>query len=179
MKLKIDVKDCRDCPYKKSNRSHGECWEYCDHPDRDENHRGYDSILWGCQDEFKKVPEWCPLTISPSGKLSNGKEVTELELSFLADHVANQVTHAFKFHYEDLKKQISVCKQDLERVSKENQSIHKGYDFPLSLIPKLQEIKEIFDSNSIGTQNVYKKFLELEQRQRELEELVKDKNDNK
>ena len=59
MKVTVDVTDCRDCPFRGSSRGHGECWEQCDH---NENGRGaFKDILWGCQEDYKKTPEWCPL----------------------------------------------------------------------------------------------------------------------
>ena len=60
MKYKIekDVKDCRDCPSRESYRGHGECWEECTHPKAP---KGYANILWGCQEQFTKLPKWCPL----------------------------------------------------------------------------------------------------------------------
>jgi hypothetical protein len=54
-------KDCRDCIFRKPYRGHGECWDYCSHPESPE---GYDSILWGCQSSFKKIPKWCPLGLT-------------------------------------------------------------------------------------------------------------------
>lgn len=57
--IEIDVNDCRNCPFKHNHYGHGECWTECNHP---KNGRGcYENILWGCQEEFKEVPEWCPL----------------------------------------------------------------------------------------------------------------------
>lgn len=58
MKTVLEVKDCRDCPFRHSYRGHGECWEECRHPNAP---KSYDSILWGCLAEFKATPEWCPL----------------------------------------------------------------------------------------------------------------------
>lgn len=64
MKAVIEVKNCEDCPFRKSNRGHGECWEYCNHP---ENGRPpYEDILWGCQERFRSIPNWCPLLIAKS-----------------------------------------------------------------------------------------------------------------
>jgi len=54
----IEVTDCRDCPYRYDNRSHGECWAECSHP---EAPGGFKNILWGCQEHFEKVPGWCPI----------------------------------------------------------------------------------------------------------------------
>ena len=59
MKAEIEVTDCRDCPYAKDHRGHGECWKYCSHP---QGHRpGYGDILWGCGAQFEATPAWCPL----------------------------------------------------------------------------------------------------------------------
>ena len=59
MKTTIEFKDCRDCPYKLSVRGHGECWEQCNHPDNNQPY--YETILWGCQSQFKSIPNWCPV----------------------------------------------------------------------------------------------------------------------
>ena len=57
--MTYDVTDCRDCPFANSYYGHGECWEECTHK---ENGRGaYEDILWGCQQSFAVVPEWCPI----------------------------------------------------------------------------------------------------------------------
>lgn len=72
--IEVDVKDCRNCPHKHSLRGHGECWEECTHPNR--NRAPYENILWGCQEEFSRVPEWCPLHLSI---LEEGKTMTTHE----------------------------------------------------------------------------------------------------
>lgn len=59
MILEVKVTDCRDCPMRKPNRGHGECWEYCSHPKN--GRKPFEDILWGCQEEFKETPDWCPL----------------------------------------------------------------------------------------------------------------------
>lgn len=57
--VEIGVTDCRDCPFARQHRGHGECWTECAHKG---NGRGfYENILWGCQEDFKTIPEWCPL----------------------------------------------------------------------------------------------------------------------
>ena len=58
MKCEIEVTDCRDCPFRRSHRGHGENWTFCDHKDSPE---AYGSILWGGWEEFKELPEWCPI----------------------------------------------------------------------------------------------------------------------
>jgi hypothetical protein len=55
----IEFKNCRDCPFKTSSRGQGECWEACAHPDNSRPY--YDSILWGCQEHFESIPDWCPI----------------------------------------------------------------------------------------------------------------------
>ena len=41
--IEIDITDCRDCPFKRDYRGHGECWAECIHK---ENGRGaYENIL--------------------------------------------------------------------------------------------------------------------------------------
>ena len=59
--VKLDVEDCRDCPFKRNHYGQGECWYECNHP---ESPKSYDSILWGCGEDFSKVPDWCPLGIN-------------------------------------------------------------------------------------------------------------------
>jgi hypothetical protein len=55
----IEVTDCRDCPFAHSHSGQGECWTECNHPAN--GREPYEDILWGCQEGFKEVPEWCPL----------------------------------------------------------------------------------------------------------------------
>ena len=55
-----DITNCDDCPYKKNHYGHGECWSYCGHQKAP---NVYDSILYGCQEHFTKVPDWCPLGV--------------------------------------------------------------------------------------------------------------------
>ena len=65
MKAVIEVTDCRDCPFAGDHRGHGECWKECRHP---QNNRGaYANILWGCQEQFKSTPSWCPLKEKSNG----------------------------------------------------------------------------------------------------------------
>ena len=61
MKINIeyDIIDCRDCPFKYSHVGHGECWVECNH--KDNNRKPFENILYGCGEEFKIVPEWCPI----------------------------------------------------------------------------------------------------------------------
>lgn len=59
--IEVDINNCKDCLYKKYHYGHGECWYYCSHPDNGRG--GYENILWGCQEEFKEIPEWCPLPL--------------------------------------------------------------------------------------------------------------------
>ena len=59
METSITFMDCRDCPHRKSIRGQGECWEECGHPDRRVGI--YENILWGCQEQFKSVPAYCPI----------------------------------------------------------------------------------------------------------------------
>lgn len=67
VQIEYEVKDCRDCPFRRSHRGHGECWEECGHKD---NGKGcYENILWGCQEEFTAVPDWCPLFKKPVDKV--------------------------------------------------------------------------------------------------------------
>jgi hypothetical protein len=57
--IEIDVTDCRDCQFRGSVRGQGECWEECSHKKHGQG--PYGNILWGCQEDFKQVPKWCPL----------------------------------------------------------------------------------------------------------------------
>lgn len=67
----IDVTDCRDCPFTHCYTGHGECWTGCKHPKR--SGHGYDNTLWGCQEQFKSVPTWCPLGLGPPPQETNVK----------------------------------------------------------------------------------------------------------
>lgn len=62
MQIETNMKDCRDCPFKASIRGHGECWEQCTH--KNHGQAPYANILWGCQEDFKEIPAWCPLGLS-------------------------------------------------------------------------------------------------------------------
>lgn len=59
MKVIIEVTDCRDCPFAKEHRGHGECLMFCSH--KDAGRKGYENVLFGCFEKFKEIPEWCPL----------------------------------------------------------------------------------------------------------------------
>ena len=61
VQIEVDVTDCRNCLFRSSIRGHGECWEECGH--KDHNQESYGNILWGCQEQFKKIPIWCPLKL--------------------------------------------------------------------------------------------------------------------
>ena len=56
--VELDITDCNDCVFKRSNYGHGECFDWCSH--KDHNQGTYGSII---QENFKGVPEWCPLGI--------------------------------------------------------------------------------------------------------------------
>lgn len=60
--IEYEIMDCRDCPFAKLHTGHGECWTECHH--KDHKQAAYENILWGCQEEFKRVPEWCPLGLA-------------------------------------------------------------------------------------------------------------------
>ena len=62
--VEVEVSDCRDCPYKGAHRGQGECWTECNH--KDHKQEAYGNILWGCQAEFEKVPDWCPIGLANS-----------------------------------------------------------------------------------------------------------------
>lgn len=53
----IRITDCRDCPYARDHKGHGECWKECWHPDEKGDTYG---IIWGCRESFTKIPKWCP-----------------------------------------------------------------------------------------------------------------------
>ena len=57
--VKVDVTNCKNCPFARSHQGHGECWTECAH--KDHGRDCYQNILWGCQEHFSKVPEWCPI----------------------------------------------------------------------------------------------------------------------
>ena len=67
MWLEMKIKDCRDCPWAHEYISHGEWHEYIGHGDcwTQCNHKNApkfpDCILWGCQEQFKEIPRWCPV----------------------------------------------------------------------------------------------------------------------
>lgn len=56
--LTLEITNCEDCLLKKSHKGHGECFEYCSHPDSPD---GYQSIIHGCQEKFTETPSWCPI----------------------------------------------------------------------------------------------------------------------
>lgn len=59
--VQYEITDCTNCIFAKGHSSHGECWTECAHKD---HNRGYhENILWGCNQQFKQVPKWCPLGI--------------------------------------------------------------------------------------------------------------------
>lgn len=62
--LKIEVKDCRDCPCRYTEHDHGASWEACNHPGAPD---GYSNTLWYSSNDFRKTPSWCPITTG--GKL--------------------------------------------------------------------------------------------------------------
>ena len=64
--VELDITDCRDCPFTYRHSGHGECWTECRH--KGNNRGAYENILWGCQDSFKEVPEWCPIFSKKQGK---------------------------------------------------------------------------------------------------------------
>lgn len=56
----INVTDCRDCPFRKQHRGHGECWDYCSN--QNTGLGLYDRILFGCnQPSNFRPPNWCPV----------------------------------------------------------------------------------------------------------------------
>jgi len=59
VKIEIEINDCTDCVFKKDQYGHGECWSYCSNPNHKQ--KPYENILWGCQEKFETVPEWCPI----------------------------------------------------------------------------------------------------------------------
>jgi len=58
MKMIVQITDCRDCPCNREHVGHGECWSYCAHKDAP---TGYKNILYGCREQFEKIPKWCPI----------------------------------------------------------------------------------------------------------------------
>lgn len=64
IKTEIEVKDCRSCPFAYRHNGHGECWTECSNKKHGRDF--YENILWGCQENFEKVPDWCPLGLVAS-----------------------------------------------------------------------------------------------------------------
>ena len=60
--IQYDITNCTDCPFKYNHRGHGECWTECLH--KENGRKYYDNILWGCQEDFTKIPDWCPLPLT-------------------------------------------------------------------------------------------------------------------
>jgi hypothetical protein len=54
----LDITDCRDCPFKRHHYGQDGSWELCGHPNLETE--AYGNILWGAQEQFKGVPDWCP-----------------------------------------------------------------------------------------------------------------------
>ena len=85
--LEYEVHDCRDCLYRHSERSQGQCWEECDHPDAPGN---YQNILWGCQSQFTATPGWCPLKgadAEPVHEPENRKPQTWADAAFSREFI--------------------------------------------------------------------------------------------
>lgn len=61
VQIEYDITDCRDCPFRHFHVGQGECWSECSH--NDHNQKWYDAILYGCQESFTKIPDWCPLPL--------------------------------------------------------------------------------------------------------------------
>ena len=65
LKLEFEVTGCNDCPMRKDHSGHGECWDYCSHPDH--NQPAYGEILRGCNERNPEkhkpdwTPDWCPI----------------------------------------------------------------------------------------------------------------------
>lgn len=59
--IEYDVTHCSNCPYVFDHDSHSECWAECTH--KETGRKWYDMILYGCNEQMKPVPEWCPLGI--------------------------------------------------------------------------------------------------------------------
>lgn len=57
--MEYEVTNCSDCPFKHYHYGHGECWYECSH--KYHGRGAYGNILWGCQEKFTEVPEWCPV----------------------------------------------------------------------------------------------------------------------
>jgi hypothetical protein len=58
MEMIVKVKDCRDCPYRRSSRGKDDNWEECGHPNHGQP--PYMDILWE-GGGFSSVPNWCPI----------------------------------------------------------------------------------------------------------------------
>jgi len=52
--LKIETVSCKSCPLRRHNVGHGECFDYCGHPDAP---AGYGSVI---DDRAGLFPKWCP-----------------------------------------------------------------------------------------------------------------------
>ena len=57
MKLTLEINNCHDCPCRKNHYGHGECFEFCSHPQAP---RGYDNILPNKSEDWP--PIWCPIS---------------------------------------------------------------------------------------------------------------------
>lgn len=51
--LEIDVSNCRSCPLRTEDHSHGSIGSYCRHPEAPE---GYGNII----EDIYNIPVWCP-----------------------------------------------------------------------------------------------------------------------
>ncbi len=75
MPTEIDVKGCTNCPHRYDHRGHGECWAECGHGSH--GRPAYGNILWGCQEQPKPPPSWCPLGLAtgvePRGRSKGGE----------------------------------------------------------------------------------------------------------
>lgn len=61
VKIEYEIDNCTNCPFKYYHYGQGECWYECSH--KDHNRGAYANILYGCNEKFQNIPEWCPLKL--------------------------------------------------------------------------------------------------------------------
>jgi len=60
VKVTFEFEDCPECPFYIAYRGHRASWYECGHPDHPD--KAYGNIIHGIREEYKKLPEFCPLT---------------------------------------------------------------------------------------------------------------------
>ena len=109
--------------------------------------------------------------------------IDEFDMNILTERVTKEVMRLVNKHHSDTRFEVANYKRALTHTAKKFQAIEHRYMVALgifnkgkiSLPARLEELQNTMQANHIGVQNVYNKFLELEQRIVNLEEEYKRK----